>query len=81
MKIGIGLPNQVRNVRARVIPDWASQAEKSGFSTLGTVGRVAYPSVMDTIALAAAAGATRVSYRDSAENMRASDGEDSWTRV
>jgi len=48
---------------------------------LGTVGRVAYPSVMDTIALAAAAGATRVSYWDSAENMRASDGEDSWIRV
>jgi alkanesulfonate monooxygenase SsuD/methylene tetrahydromethanopterin reductase-like flavin-dependent oxidoreductase (luciferase family) len=58
MKIGIGLPNQVRNVRACVIPDWASQAEQSGFSTLGTVGRVAYPGVMDTIALAAAAGAT-----------------------
>ncbi len=81
MKIGIGLPNQVRIVRACVIPDWASRAEKSGVSMLGTVGRVAYPSVMDTIALAAAAGATRVSYWDSAENMRASDGEDSWIRV
>ncbi len=81
MTIGIGLPNQVRIVRACAIPDWASQAEKSGLSTLGTVGRVAYPSVMDTIALAAAAGATRVSYWDSAENMRASDGEDSWIPV
>jgi hypothetical protein len=81
MKIGIGLPSQVHMVRACVIPDWASQPEKSGVSTLGTVGRVAYPSVMDTIALAASAGATRVSYRDSAENMRASAGEDSWVRV
>src|SRR5262249_55992730 len=30
----------------------------AGFSTLGTVGRIAYPGVMDTVALAAAAGAT-----------------------
>ncbi|MEV0408216.1 LLM class flavin-dependent oxidoreductase [Actinoallomurus sp. NPDC050550] len=58
MKIGIGLPNQVRNVRPTVIPEWAAQAEKAGFSTLGTVGRIAYPGLMDTVALAAAAGAT-----------------------
>jgi alkanesulfonate monooxygenase SsuD/methylene tetrahydromethanopterin reductase-like flavin-dependent oxidoreductase (luciferase family) len=58
MKIGIGLPNQVRNVRARVIPGWASKAEDAGFSTLGAVGRIAYPGVMDTVTLAAAAGAT-----------------------
>jgi alkanesulfonate monooxygenase SsuD/methylene tetrahydromethanopterin reductase-like flavin-dependent oxidoreductase (luciferase family) len=58
MKIGIGLPNQVRDVRPAVIPEWASRAERAGFSTLGTVGRVAYPGVMDTVALAAAAGAT-----------------------
>ena len=58
MKIGVGLPNQVRNVRPVVIPEWASRAEKAGFSTLGSVGRVAYPGVMDTVALAASAGAT-----------------------
>ena len=58
MKIGIGIPNQVRNVNAAVLPAWAARAERAGFSTLGTVGRVAYPSVMDTVALAAAAGAT-----------------------
>jgi alkanesulfonate monooxygenase SsuD/methylene tetrahydromethanopterin reductase-like flavin-dependent oxidoreductase (luciferase family) len=58
MKIGIGLPNQVRDVRPTVIPEWAAKAEEVGFSTLGTVGRVAYPGVMDTVALAAAAGAT-----------------------
>jgi hypothetical protein len=43
MKIGIGLPNQVRGVQPMVIPGWAAQAEKTGFSTLGTVGRMAYP--------------------------------------
>jgi alkanesulfonate monooxygenase SsuD/methylene tetrahydromethanopterin reductase-like flavin-dependent oxidoreductase (luciferase family) len=58
MKIGIGLPNQVRDVRAAVIPEWAAAAEEAGFSTLGTIGRVAYPGVMDTVALAAAAGVT-----------------------
>lgn len=58
MHIGIGLPNQVRNVAASVIPRWAVDAERAGFSTLATIGRYAYPGVMDTVALAAAAGAT-----------------------
>ncbi len=58
MKIGIGLPNQVRDMRPDVIPAWAAKAEEAGFSTLGTVGRIAYPGVTDTVALAAAAGAT-----------------------
>lgn len=58
MHIGIGLPNQVRDVHAPVIPAWARLAEEAGFSTLGTTGRIAYPGVMDTVALAAAAGAT-----------------------
>lgn len=56
--IGIGLPNQVRNVAASVIPHWATDAERAGFATLATIGRYAYPGVMDTVALAAAAGAT-----------------------
>lgn len=58
MKIGIGLPNQVPNVPAEIIPAWARQAEDAGFSSLGTIGRIAFPGVMDTVALAAAAGAT-----------------------
>lgn len=59
MKIGIGLPNQVRDVDPTVIPRWAALAEEAGFSTLSTIGRQAYPGVADTVALAAAAGATR----------------------
>jgi alkanesulfonate monooxygenase SsuD/methylene tetrahydromethanopterin reductase-like flavin-dependent oxidoreductase (luciferase family) len=58
VKIGIGLPNQIRDVNPTVIPQWAVQAEDAGFSTLGTVGRQAYPSVTDTVALAAAAAVT-----------------------
>jgi hypothetical protein len=34
VKIGIGLPNQVRNLNAGVIPGWAAKAEQAGFSTL-----------------------------------------------
>ncbi|KIF75611.1 MmcJ protein [Streptomyces sp. 150FB] len=58
MKIGIGIPNQVRELSPAIIPAWAARAEEAGFSSLGTVGRIAYPGVMDTVALAAAAGAT-----------------------
>jgi alkanesulfonate monooxygenase SsuD/methylene tetrahydromethanopterin reductase-like flavin-dependent oxidoreductase (luciferase family) len=59
VKIGIGLPNQVRNVDPSIIPAFATRAEAAGFSSLGTVGRVAFPGVMDTVALAAAGGATQ----------------------
>lgn len=59
MKIGIGLPTQIRDMDAAVIPRWASRAEDAGFSTLATLGRIAYPGVMDTVALAGAAAATR----------------------
>jgi alkanesulfonate monooxygenase SsuD/methylene tetrahydromethanopterin reductase-like flavin-dependent oxidoreductase (luciferase family) len=58
VKIGIGLPNQVRNLDPAIIPQWAAKAEEAGFSTLGTVGRYAYPGVSDTVTLASAAGAT-----------------------
>jgi alkanesulfonate monooxygenase SsuD/methylene tetrahydromethanopterin reductase-like flavin-dependent oxidoreductase (luciferase family) len=59
MKIGTGLPNQVRDVRPDVIPDFARSAEDAGFELLSTVGRHAYPGVSDTVALAAAAAVTR----------------------
>lgn len=58
MKIGTGLPNQVRDVRPDVIPGFARSAEDEGFELLTTVGRHAYPGVSDTVALAAAAAVT-----------------------
>ena len=58
MKIGIGLPNQVPGTRPTLIPGWARRGEQAGFSTLATVGRIAYPGLMDTVALAAAAATT-----------------------
>jgi len=58
MKIGIGLPNAIRGTSGDVIVEWARRAEARGFSTLGTIGRVAFPAYDELIALAAAAGAT-----------------------
>ena len=51
MRIGTGLPNQVRNVRPAVLPAWARQAENAGFTSLATVGRYAYPGVSDFYAV------------------------------
>jgi alkanesulfonate monooxygenase SsuD/methylene tetrahydromethanopterin reductase-like flavin-dependent oxidoreductase (luciferase family) len=58
VRIGIGIPNQVRNMRPDVVPAWARLAEEAGFASLTTVGRQAYPGLSDTVALAAAAAVT-----------------------
>jgi alkanesulfonate monooxygenase SsuD/methylene tetrahydromethanopterin reductase-like flavin-dependent oxidoreductase (luciferase family) len=58
MKIGIGLPNSVPGTSGQTMLGWARLAETRGFSTLGTIGRIAYPTYDSLIALAAAAGAT-----------------------
>src|ERR1700722_3889146 len=58
MKIGIGIPNQVRNMRPEVVPAWARLAEESGFASLTTVGRPAYPGLSAPVPLAAAAAVT-----------------------
>jgi alkanesulfonate monooxygenase SsuD/methylene tetrahydromethanopterin reductase-like flavin-dependent oxidoreductase (luciferase family) len=56
--IGIGLPNAVRGVDRRGIVDWATRAEEAGFSSLGTIDRIAYPNYESLISLAAAAAVT-----------------------
>lgn len=58
MKIGIGIPNQVRNMHPSVVPSWAAGAEEAGFAALSTVGRFAYPGLSETVTLAAAAAVT-----------------------
>ena len=58
MEIGIGLPNAVRGVARDGIVDWARRAEAAGFSSLGTIDRIAYPNYESLIALAAAAAVT-----------------------
>jgi alkanesulfonate monooxygenase SsuD/methylene tetrahydromethanopterin reductase-like flavin-dependent oxidoreductase (luciferase family) len=58
MDVGIGLPNAVRGVDRSGIVEWASRAEQAGFSSLGTLDRIAYANYESLIALAAAAAVT-----------------------
>jgi alkanesulfonate monooxygenase SsuD/methylene tetrahydromethanopterin reductase-like flavin-dependent oxidoreductase (luciferase family) len=60
MEIGLGLPNSLQSLReGKLLVDIARRTEELGFSTLGTIGRQAYPTYEELVALAAAAGATR----------------------
>jgi alkanesulfonate monooxygenase SsuD/methylene tetrahydromethanopterin reductase-like flavin-dependent oxidoreductase (luciferase family) len=58
MEIGIGLPNAVAGVDRTGIVDWARRAEAAGFSSVGTLDRIAYGNYESLIALAAAAAVT-----------------------
>src|SRR3954447_9128932 len=58
MDVGIGLPNTVTTVDRAGIVDWARAAEAAGFSSLGTIDRIAYGNYEALIALAAAAAVT-----------------------
>ena len=58
MEVGIGLPNAVRGVDRAGIVDWARRAEDAGFSSLGTLDRIAYANYESLISLAAAAAVT-----------------------
>jgi len=58
MKVGIGLPNAVRGVEREAIVDWSLSAERAGFTSLGTIDRIAYQSYEPLISLAAAAAVT-----------------------
>jgi alkanesulfonate monooxygenase SsuD/methylene tetrahydromethanopterin reductase-like flavin-dependent oxidoreductase (luciferase family) len=56
--IGIGIPNSVRGTTGRQLLEWARRAEAAGFSSLATIGRVAYPSYEELTVLAAAGAVT-----------------------
>jgi alkanesulfonate monooxygenase SsuD/methylene tetrahydromethanopterin reductase-like flavin-dependent oxidoreductase (luciferase family) len=58
MDLGIGLPNAVPGTTGKQLTDWAHAAEEAGFSTLGTIDRIAYPSYESLVALSAAAAVT-----------------------
>jgi alkanesulfonate monooxygenase SsuD/methylene tetrahydromethanopterin reductase-like flavin-dependent oxidoreductase (luciferase family) len=57
MDISIGLPNTL-DVPGPFLVDWARLAEERGFTSLGTLDRIVYPSFDSLTALSAAAGAT-----------------------
>ena len=58
MDVGMGVPNALLDVEGPELVAWARRAEQRGFSVLGTIGRIAYGSHEELIALAGAAGAT-----------------------
>src|ERR671919_2449393 len=58
MDVGIGLPNAVPGVDRTGIVEWARRAEAAGFSSLGTIDRIAYGNYESLIALTAAAAVT-----------------------
>lgn len=58
MDVAIGLPNAVPGTTGEQLTEWARRAEARGFSSLGTIDRIAYPNIEPLTALAAAAAVT-----------------------
>ena len=58
MDIGIGLPTTIAGTTGEQVVEWASRADRAGFSSLGTIDRLVYHNYEPLIALAGAAGAT-----------------------
>jgi alkanesulfonate monooxygenase SsuD/methylene tetrahydromethanopterin reductase-like flavin-dependent oxidoreductase (luciferase family) len=58
MKVAIGLPNAVPGTSGEQLTEWARRAEARGFSSLGTIDRIAYPNLEPLISLAAVAAVT-----------------------
>jgi alkanesulfonate monooxygenase SsuD/methylene tetrahydromethanopterin reductase-like flavin-dependent oxidoreductase (luciferase family) len=58
MEVAIGLPNATLGVTGPDIVTWAREAEQAGFSSLGTIDRIAYGNYEPLTALAAAAAVT-----------------------
>jgi alkanesulfonate monooxygenase SsuD/methylene tetrahydromethanopterin reductase-like flavin-dependent oxidoreductase (luciferase family) len=58
LEVAIGLPNCVAGAAGADIVELARRGDTNGFSTLATIGRVAYPSHDDLTTLAAAGAAT-----------------------
>jgi alkanesulfonate monooxygenase SsuD/methylene tetrahydromethanopterin reductase-like flavin-dependent oxidoreductase (luciferase family) len=58
MDVAIGLPNAVPGTSGEQLTEWARRAEARGFSSLGTIDRIAYPNLEMLTALAAAAAVT-----------------------
>jgi alkanesulfonate monooxygenase SsuD/methylene tetrahydromethanopterin reductase-like flavin-dependent oxidoreductase (luciferase family) len=58
MRIAVGLPNTVPGTPGPRLTEWARRAEELGFSTLGTIGRLVFPTYDEFQALTAAAAVT-----------------------
>jgi alkanesulfonate monooxygenase SsuD/methylene tetrahydromethanopterin reductase-like flavin-dependent oxidoreductase (luciferase family) len=58
MDVAIGLPNAVPGTTGKELVEWARRAEARGFSSLGTIDRIAFDNYEPMTALAAAAAVT-----------------------
>jgi alkanesulfonate monooxygenase SsuD/methylene tetrahydromethanopterin reductase-like flavin-dependent oxidoreductase (luciferase family) len=58
MEIGIGLPNAIQDVDSNSLLEFAKKADARGFSSLGSVDRIAYPNFEPVLSLAAVATIT-----------------------
>lgn len=52
MDVAIGLPNAVPGTTGEQLTEWARRAESRGFSSRGTIDRIAYPNYEPLTALA-----------------------------
>lgn len=59
MKVGIGLPANIPEVKNNEILDWARRADAGPFSSLGIIDRIVYDNYEPLIALAGAAAVTQ----------------------
>jgi alkanesulfonate monooxygenase SsuD/methylene tetrahydromethanopterin reductase-like flavin-dependent oxidoreductase (luciferase family) len=57
VKISIGLPNTLDHP-GPLVAEWAKRAEERGFTSLGTIDRIVYPTYDTMTSLSVAAGAT-----------------------
>lgn len=58
MDIGIGIPNAVRGTTGAQLLEWARRADAAGFSTMGSIGAVSYPTYEELTVFAAAGAVT-----------------------
>jgi alkanesulfonate monooxygenase SsuD/methylene tetrahydromethanopterin reductase-like flavin-dependent oxidoreductase (luciferase family) len=58
MDIGVALPNTVRDVDGDAMVEWATEADRAGFSSLAALGRLVYDNYDGVVALSAAAAVT-----------------------
>jgi alkanesulfonate monooxygenase SsuD/methylene tetrahydromethanopterin reductase-like flavin-dependent oxidoreductase (luciferase family) len=58
MDVAIGLPNAVPGTTGAQLVEWARRAEARGFSSMGTIDRIAYENYEPLTALSAAAAVT-----------------------
>ncbi len=58
MKIGVGLPSIIPGTSGRAVIEWGREAERLGFSSIATIGRLTFPALEELVALSAVAAVT-----------------------